>query len=87
VEREREQGGDDDDDDDVHKGLGEGGLKIMTKMINKIYETEEWPMDFTEVSIFALKKKSKAMKCCDLYTTSLIAHTAKLVVRNEEVIH
>jgi hypothetical protein len=28
----------------------EGGLKITAKLINTIYETREWPKDFTEVT-------------------------------------
>jgi hypothetical protein len=33
--------------------LGEGDLKIMTKLINAIYETGEWPKDFTKVTMIA----------------------------------
>jgi len=40
---------------DVLKLFGEGGLKIMTKLINAIYEPGEWPKDFTEVTMIALK--------------------------------
>jgi hypothetical protein len=54
--RNKKATGDDDVPGDVLKLLGEGGLKIMTKLINTIYETGEWPKDFTEVTI-ALKKK------------------------------
>ena len=46
----------------VLKLLGEGGLKILTKLINTIYETGEWPKDFTEVTIMALMKKTQATK-------------------------
>jgi hypothetical protein len=35
--------GDDDVPGDVIKLLGEGGLKIMTKLINTIYEMESGP--------------------------------------------
>jgi hypothetical protein len=62
--------GDDDVPGDVLKLLGEGGLKIMTKLINAIYETGVWPKDFTEVKIFALKKKPQATKCSDHRTYS-----------------
>ena len=41
--------GDDDVPGDVLKLLGEGGLKILTKLINTIHETGQWPKDFTEV--------------------------------------
>ena len=44
-------------------------------------ETREWPKDFTEVTMIALKKKPQATKCSDHCTISLIAHTVKIVVK------
>ena len=64
---------------DVLKLLGEGGLKIITKLIYTIYETGEWPKDFTEVTMIVLKKKPQATKCSDHRTISLISHTAKII--------
>jgi hypothetical protein len=55
---------------DVLKLLGEDGLKIMTKLINTIYETGEWPKDFTEVTMIVLKKKPQATKGSDHRTYS-----------------
>jgi hypothetical protein len=69
----------DDVPGDVLKVLGEGGLKTLAKLINTIYETGEWPKDFTEVTMIALKKKTEATKCSDHRTISLIAHTAKII--------
>jgi len=43
--------------------------------------TGEWPKDFTEITVTALKKKPNALKCSDHHTISLIAHAAKIVVR------
>jgi len=48
--RNRKATGDDDVPGDVLKLLGESGLKILTKLINIIYETGEWSKDFTEVT-------------------------------------
>jgi hypothetical protein len=79
--RNKKATGDDDVPGDMLELLGKGGLKIMTKLINTIYETGEWPKDFTEVTIIALKKKPQAKKCSDHRTTSLIAHTAKKVAK------
>ena len=62
--------GDDEVPGDVLKLLGEGGLKIMTKLINTIYETGVWPKDFAEVTMIALKKKPQATKCSDHCTHS-----------------
>ena len=69
---------DEDVPGDVLKLLGEGGLKIMTKLMNTIYETGEWPKDFTEDTMITLKKKPQATKCSDHRTISLIARTAKI---------
>jgi hypothetical protein len=78
--RNKKATGDDDVPGDVLELFGGGGLKIMTKLINTIYETGEWPKDFMEVTI-ALKKKPQATKCSDHRTISLIAHTAKIVAK------
>ena len=56
--RNRKATGDDDVPGDMLKLLGEGALKILTKLINTIYETAEWPKDFTEDTMIALKKKT-----------------------------
>jgi len=79
--RNKKATGDDDAPGDVLKVLGEGGLKIMTKLINTIYETGEWPKDFTEVTMIALKKKTQATKCSYNHKIGLTAHTAKIVAK------
>jgi hypothetical protein len=79
--RNKKATGDDDVPGDVLKLFGESGLKIMMKLINIIYETGEWPKDFTEVTMIALKMKPQATKCSEHRTISLIAHTAKIVAK------
>jgi hypothetical protein len=79
--RDKKARGDDDVPGDVLKLLGEGGLRLMTQMINSMYVTGEWPRDFIEVTMIALKKKPKATKCSDHRTISIIAHAAKIVAR------
>jgi hypothetical protein len=46
-----------------------------------MYETGEWPKDFTEVTMIALKKKPQATKCSDHRTISFTAHTEKIVAK------
>ena len=48
---------------------------------NTIYETGEWPKDFTEVTMIALKKKTQDLKCSDHRTISLIAHKSKIIAK------
>lgn len=66
---------------DALKLLGEDGLRLITHKIKNIYETEEWPMDLTEFTMIAFKKKSKATKCRDhlTHTHNFMAHIAKIV--------
>jgi hypothetical protein len=61
--------------------LGESGLRILTQLINNIYETEKWPKNLPAVITIALKKEPKAAKCRDHPTVSLIANTAKVLAR------
>ena len=70
--RNRKATEDDDVPGDVLKLLGEGGLKILIKLINTIYETGEWPKDFTEVKMIALKKKTQATICSDRRKSDLL---------------
>jgi hypothetical protein len=44
--RRKKATGDDNIPVDLLKELGDGGLKIMTSLINKIYMSGDWPKDF-----------------------------------------
>jgi hypothetical protein len=47
----------------------------MSKFINTIYETGEWPKDLTEVTMIALKMKPQGKNAVT------IAHTARRLER------
>jgi len=50
--------------------MEEGSLKrLMTQLINIIYGNGQWPKDFIEVTVIALKRP-KATKCWDNCTYS-----------------
>ena len=51
----------------------------MINLSNTIYNNGEWTQDFTDVKMIALKEKTKATKCSDYRTISLIAYTAKII--------
>jgi len=61
--RDKKAKGDDDLPEDMLKLVGEGGLRIMTQLIKNIHESGDWPKDFTEVTLIALKKKPSTTKC------------------------
>jgi hypothetical protein len=72
-EMDKKATGDDDVPVEALKLLGDYGLNLLTQLINNINESGEWPKDFTEVTMVALKKTPKARKCTDHCTISLIA--------------
>jgi hypothetical protein len=59
-------------DGDVLKLLGEGGLKILTKLINTILEIGEWPKDVTEVKMIALRRRHKLQSAATIAQSSLL---------------
>jgi hypothetical protein len=62
---------------DVLKLLGGDGLKIMTQLINNIYEPGKRSKDLNEVTMIALNKEPKATKFSHYHIISLITYTAK----------
>jgi hypothetical protein len=77
--RDKNATGDDDVPVEALKVLGDDGLNLLPQLINNVYESGEWPKDFTEVTMIGLKKKPKARKCTDHRTISLIAHVVNVV--------
>jgi hypothetical protein len=42
---------------DVLTLVGENGVKLMTHLVSNVYELREWPKEFTEVTVIALKNQ------------------------------
>jgi len=68
--RDKKAKGDDDLPENMLKLVGEDGLRIMTQLIISIHESGDWPKDFTEVTVTALKKKPSTTKCSKYGTYS-----------------
>jgi len=47
--KDKKATGDDDVPEDTLKMLGEEGLRIETQLINKLYETGDWPKDLLKL--------------------------------------
>jgi len=60
--RDKEATGDDDAPADVLEMLEEDGVRLLTYLINNIYETGEWPKDFIEVTMIVLKKRYRIQR-------------------------
>jgi hypothetical protein len=70
--RDKKAMGDDDVPIEALRLLGDDGLNLMTQLISNIFKNGEWPKDFIEVTMIALKKKPKARNC------TIIAQSASL---------
>ena len=60
--------------------LGEEGKQVIVDLVQKIYNDEELPPDFVNNIFIPLPKSSKAVRCEDHRTISLISRTAKIVL-------
>jgi hypothetical protein len=65
---------------DLLKLLEEDCLRIVARLNNDTYETEEQSSDVTKITI-VFKKTQKATKYSDHRTISLIVHIAQIVAR------
>src|SRR3989442_14836866 len=60
--------------------MGEKGILIMTRLINKIYKSGHIPEDFRESIFVPISKVSKAQECGDFRTIALISHASKILL-------
>src|SRR5437867_2267338 len=60
--------------------MGESGVQIMTRLINKIYKSGFIPEDFRKSILVPIPKVSKAQECTDFRTIALISHASKVLL-------
>ena len=60
--------------------MGEKGMQIMTRLINKIYKSGYIPEDLRESIFVPISKVSKAQECGDFRTIALISHASKVLL-------
>ena len=60
---------------------GEEVKKIITRICQKIWETKEWPTEWTQSLVIPLPKKGNLKQCKNYRTISLIPHASKVMLR------
>ena len=63
------------------KVLGDKEKTILLKLFNNILKTGKMPKDFLKLKFVVIPKKSKATKCSDCKTISLVYHGIKLFLK------
>ena len=64
--------------------LKQGGDELVTTVTSicqKIWETKQWPTEWTQSLIIPLPKKGNLRQCQNYRTISLISHTSKIMLR------
>ena len=60
---------------------GEETIRILTLMCQKIWESKEWPEEWTKSLIIPLPKKGNLRQCQNHRTISLISHPSKVMLK------
>ena len=56
-------------------------ISALHKICNKMWQTGEWPIPWTQSLIIALTKKAKLQQCKNYRTISLIWHPSKVMLK------
>ena len=60
---------------------GETVVSIFTKLCQKIWETKQWPKEWTQSLVIPLPKKGNLKQCQNYRTISLISHPSKILLK------
>ena len=71
--------------DNIPSLLLKNGVKSTTKVLTairrKIWETKEWPKEWTQSLVIPLPKEGNLKQCQNYSTISLISHPSKIMLR------
>ena len=62
------------------QSMREKGMEIMSRLINKIYESGQIPEDFRKSIFVPVPKVNRAQECSDFRTIALISHASKVLL-------
>lgn len=63
------------------KLIGEEGVKIVHNICNKVWQSRQWPKDWTNSAFIPIHKKGSTQKCQNYRTISLTSHASKILLR------
>ena len=61
---------------------GEDVITALTTICNNIWQTGEWPTQWTQSLVITLPKKGNRQQCQNYRTISLISHPSKVMILN-----
>lgn len=63
------------------KAAGDEGVRVMTILCNKIWDTGQWPNEWKKSVFVPLPKKGDARECSNNRTIALISHASKIMLK------
>lgn len=66
---------------EILKMLDGEAMRKLVDLCKQIYETGDWPEDFTRIAMIPIPKKANAVECADHRTISLISHASKIILK------
>ena len=61
--------------------LKDDALKVLHSVCQHIWKTQQWPQDEKKSVFIPIPKKSSAKECSNYWTTALISHTCKVMLK------
>lgn len=73
--------GEDNINAEMLKQLTPAGVDLLWKICNRIWQTGQWPSDWSSSTFIPLHKKGSSHKCSNFRTIALISHPGKVMLR------
>ena len=61
--------------------LKDDAEKMLHSIYQQIWITQQWPQDWKRSVFISISKKGNAKKCSNYYTTALISHGSKVMLK------
>ena len=66
---------------DLNRILKDDAVKVLHSICQQIRKTQQWPQDWKRSVFIPIPKKGKSKECSNYYTTALILHASKIILK------
>ena len=70
---------------DLFQILKDDAVKVLHKMCQQIWKTQQWPWDCKRWVFIPIPKKGNAKECSDSCTFALISHVSKVMLKIPQI--
>ena len=66
---------------ELFQSLKDNAVKVLHSICQQIWQTQQWPQDWTRSVFIPIPKRGNAKECSDYRTIALISHTSKVILK------